>query len=88
MAVEAKIMKITVKTNNKRLYEVDYLDGAVLLCKDELEAGAVGVPFEVKDLIRNKCAELDEFITRQGTVVDIKENDTISAVSFTTKVVA
>jgi len=87
MAAEARIVKITVKSNSKRLYEVSYYDGVTLLCKDELEAGVVGVPFEVRDLIRDKCAELDEFITRQVTVTDLKENDTISAISFAAKTV-
>lgn len=83
--VEAKIVTITVNSNENRLYEVDYYDGEILLCSDELESGPIGPAFEVKDIIRNKCEELQDFVDRQG-VADVKQDDTISATSFAKKV--
>lgn len=85
MAVEAKIVKITVKTDGKKTLEVDFYEGATLVGKDILETGAIGIPFAVRDYIRDKCAALDDSITRQGTITDIKENDTLSAGSFAAK---
>ena len=82
MAVIATVLTV-IPVGSKTKIEVQFMEGSTELEKNTYDYGKFAGQMAIKDMIRDRCIELDKQISKQGGVVNTVVSDTFTAGAFT-----
>ena len=86
--VQAEVTGLVSSGGDNYQYEIEYTVSGVVLVVDKFSSGGITGDLAIRDIVRNKCASLEDDIQRIGSTARIVLTEKIDLDSFEPKAIS